>query len=182
MWGQPFRTLTPTLQTLTCVPVGFPKPLLNTTDGKLNQTMLLKIIACLLVAGDGDVGQINVWDIYTSSYQVFHDVFRCPSLADFFAGILTALASPSWLWYRADVPALAGPKIAQPSDPQLLSWAIGITMQKWDPCCADQGCGNISNVKMSADCKVNQASNTALEVDIDISVQNNRKGTGRCLR
>ena len=32
MWGQPFRTLTPTLQTLTRIPAGFPKPLLNTNE------------------------------------------------------------------------------------------------------------------------------------------------------
>jgi len=32
MWGQTFHTLTPTLQTLTHVPLGFLKPLLNTTS------------------------------------------------------------------------------------------------------------------------------------------------------
>jgi len=39
MWGQTFHTLTPTLQTLTLVPLGFLKPLLNTTHfqwGPLN--------------------------------------------------------------------------------------------------------------------------------------------------
>ena len=32
MWGQTFYTLTPTLQTLTRVPLGFLKPLLNTIE------------------------------------------------------------------------------------------------------------------------------------------------------
>ena len=34
MWGQAFHTLTPTLHTLTCVPLGFSKPLLNTNSTK----------------------------------------------------------------------------------------------------------------------------------------------------
>jgi len=45
-----------------------------------------------------------------------------------------------------------------------------------------QSHGNISNVRVSADCKVNQASDEALEVDLDISVWNIRKGIGRHLR
>ena len=80
-------------------------------------------------------GQTNVWVICTSSYQVFYDVFRCLSHTDFFAGLLTALASPSWLWARADLLAQAGPKMAQPSGLQLLSQAISITMHGDDVGC-----------------------------------------------
>ena len=45
-----------------------------------------------------------------------------------------------------------------------------------------QSHGNISSVRASADGKVNQASNEALEVDLDIGVWIIRKGIGRCFR
>jgi hypothetical protein len=43
MWGQTFHTLTPTLQTLTRVPLGFLKPLLNTIRSKADRTIMLLV-------------------------------------------------------------------------------------------------------------------------------------------
>ena len=94
---------------------------------KVDQTMLLKIITWLLVAGDGNASSNKCLGyIYRWILSVF-DVFRSPLLAYFFGDILSALASPSRLWARADLPALAGPKTAHPSSLQLLSWAVSIT-------------------------------------------------------
>ena len=87
--------------------------------------MLLKIITWLLVAGDGNASSNKCLGyIYKCILSVFWH--RSPLLAYLFGDILSALASPSQLWARADLPALAGPKTAQPSSLQLLSWAVSI--------------------------------------------------------
>jgi len=45
-----------------------------------------------------------------------------------------------------------------------------------------QSHGNIGNVRACADCKVDQASNETLKIDLDIVVQNVRKGVQRGVR